>query len=109
VRIAPNNGVATTLSIGATTSYVFNGVIANGGGVLSLVIRTGGGVNDLYGHNTYTGGTTVNGYLRINKVDGVGTGPVTINSGGTLDCWNIDIANTITVNTGGNLVNCPNP
>jgi len=50
------------------------------------VNKLGTGTTTLSSPNTYTGGTTINaGMLRTTNTTALGTGPVTINAGGTLD------------------------
>lgn len=100
-------GGNATLSLGTTGDQTFAGVISNGAATLSINIKNNGGVNRFHGANTYTGGTTINGYLLINNANGAGTGTITINAGGTLDCSNQNIANVV-VKNGGNTFNCPN-
>jgi len=63
-------------------SIAFNQVMSG-----SLAVnKLGTGTTTLSSPNTYTGGTTINaGMLRTTNTTALGTGPVTINAGGTLD------------------------
>jgi autotransporter-associated beta strand protein len=87
------NSVVNPLSVTANNTaknYVIAGSGSiTGAGSLSLL---GGGTVTLAGTNTYSGGTTISaGQLNINNggnaTDGtaIGTGPLTINAGATLD------------------------
>src|SRR5262249_14822335 len=51
------------------------------------VVKTGAAIQILSGHNTYSGGTTINGgVLQLGVNDALSsTGPVTVNSGASLD------------------------
>ncbi|MDR2845330.1 MAG: autotransporter-associated beta strand repeat-containing protein, partial [Puniceicoccales bacterium] len=105
----------STLTVGANnTNGTFYGVISDGTGVVALA-KIGGGTQTLTGANTYTGGTTITGGIvsigtggtgsDTASVEALGTGAVTINSGGTLRLWiqnsrEFTIANDITVNGG---------
>jgi fibronectin-binding autotransporter adhesin len=100
-----NNG-PTTLHIGANgLSTTFDGVIRDGsGGAASLtsIVKTGAGKLTLTGASTYTGTTTVsNGILQVDGSLAATTNNVIVD-GGTLS-GNGAIANTVTVNAGGNL------
>ncbi|MDW8309461.1 MAG: autotransporter-associated beta strand repeat-containing protein [Verrucomicrobiales bacterium] len=68
-----------------------------------LVTKTGTGTVSLTGANTWTGGTTVNGgTLLVNNTggSGLGTGSVTVNSGGTIG-GNGSFTGSLTLNAGG--------
>ncbi len=80
LREAKHSG---TLTIGGdgTTPAAYTGIISGGTG--GALIKTGARTLTLSGGNTYSGGTTVNqGTLLVTNA--AGTGPVTVNSGGTL-------------------------
>jgi len=85
----------------------FNGAITNdqysGTGAVAAIRKVGTGIWTLTNANTYTGGTTINaGTLMVNNTtgSGLGTGAVTVNSGGTL-AGTGSVSGAITVNTGG--------
>ncbi len=82
--VSAGSGTAT-LSLGAAdANSTFPGVIANGGGTLSLA-KLGGGTIILTGANTYTGGTAISGgTLQIGNATATGalsaTGAITDNA-----------------------------
>ncbi|MFT3753265.1 MAG: autotransporter-associated beta strand repeat-containing protein [Paludibacter sp.] len=87
----------------------FNGMITNaqysGTGAVAAIKKVGTGVWTLTNANTYTGGTIINGgTIMVNNTtgSGLGTGAVTVNSGGTLAGTGI-VTGAITVNDGGML------
>jgi autotransporter-associated beta strand protein len=119
-QINQNSGNPVTFSapinLAATTS--FGGV---GGGSIAMtgVISGTGGVNkdspgtlQIYGltPNPYSGGTIVNagtlhlggfiGSSSINCINPVGTGPVTLNSGGTIEFEKVSTNNALIANGG---------
>jgi fibronectin-binding autotransporter adhesin len=71
---------------GVNTNGVFNGTISDGGAAATALVFNGPGSLTLTGNNTFSGGTIVNGgSLIINSAgNGTGSGPVSINPGGTL-------------------------
>jgi autotransporter-associated beta strand protein len=116
-------GVATsTLGAGGTAACTitweignrnanstFNGAITNaqytGTGAIAAISKVGTGIWTLTNANTYTGGTTINGgTILVNNTtgSGLGTGAVTVNTGGTL-AGNGIISGAVTVNDGGTL------
>jgi autotransporter-associated beta strand protein len=84
-----NFGNATSLNIGAdTASGVYRGVIANGSGGATTLVKSGAGVQVLTANNTYTGGVTINGGTlqsspQASAANPLGTGTVTINGPGS--------------------------
>ncbi|TAN37911.1 MAG: hypothetical protein EPN23_03770, partial [Verrucomicrobia bacterium] len=85
-----NSAIGNNLVFGATTTNNissitrFNGVISGAGGL----IKSGAAALMLTSNNTYSGGTIINGgtlYVGASGANGsLGTGDVTINSGGLL-------------------------
>jgi autotransporter-associated beta strand protein len=93
---APND--PTTLTI-ASGSAVQSGILSGSG----AVIKSGAGQVKLSAVNTYSGGTTINAgtlFLDVQQDAALGTGPVTLNSGGTLYLERINATNALTVNGG---------
>ena len=92
----------------------FNG--AAGYGAMNLVLTYGAATVTLSGANTYSGGTTVaNGALVATDIAALGTGPVTVKSGATLNFTSATIpegasyvklsnCGAITVENGGTLL-----
>ena len=77
-----------TLTVSQTGSTAFGGTLQNGAGVLSLVFSGGnGGLLNLSGVNTYSGGTHIMaGTLQLGSNTALNSaGALTINSGGLLD------------------------
>lgn len=106
---AGGTGVCTiTWEIGnRNANSTFNGMITNtqysGAGAVAAIKKMGTGIWTLTNANTYTGGTTINeGTIMVNNTtgSGLGTGAVTVNSGGTLAGTGI-VTGAITVNDGG--------
>ncbi len=104
----PNYG-AQTLMLGGSGTYSFNGLIrdhdtgggTNAGDVLALVMN-GTGTQTLTGVNNYSGGTTVNSgtLIATNNGNDLGTGGLTVASGGTFD-YNTTAAGKILTLGGG--------
>ena len=91
------------LQVGSVTATA--GTIgANLSGAATLTIGASAGTVTLSGNDSYSGGTIVNGGTLVDDTTGAGTGtgPVTVNSGGTLSGDGIISAAT-TVNSGGSL------
>jgi autotransporter-associated beta strand protein len=80
-----NSGATKTLTVGSdntTTSYY--GVITNN----IQLTKTGTGFTELWGANTYSGGTTIsNGLVLISNATGYGSGTVTVSAGGVAWLW----------------------
>ena len=109
--------ISAPVSLRAMTAFVgegggsvqMSGVVSGTGGV----IKDCPGTLQIYGvnPNTYSGGTIVSGgTLHLGAyidnfsphcVNPAGTGPVTLNSGGTIQFDNVNANNALTVNGGG--------
>jgi len=80
-----NAGATRTLTVGSdntTTSY--DGILTNN----IQLTKTGTGSTELWGANSYSGGTTIsNGRVLIDHTTGFGSGTVTINTGGIAWFW----------------------
>ncbi|MGN6370604.1 MAG: beta strand repeat-containing protein, partial [Phycisphaerae bacterium] len=79
-------GANATLTINNPANASFAGVLQDGtgGGALALA-KNGAGTQTLSGNNTFTGGTAINaGTLVAASLQALGTGNVTLNTGGTL-------------------------
>lgn len=75
------------------------------GGSAGGINKLGLGTMSLLKANTYSGGTTINaGTIIINNSSALGTGAITVNSGGTLNLNGFTISNTI-INNGGTIIN----
>ena len=84
------------------TNDSFSGVIQNSGGALALV-KTGIGSATLSGTNTYRGGTTINGGSLVpGNTNAIGTGTLTVNSGGIFypAAATMAFTNAVTLNGG---------
>ncbi len=110
----PTPEITMATNISASISSVLAGTTGlnkNGAGTLTL--------NNTTAANTFTGGTIINGGIVslgtggtaavTSRVDALGTGAVTVNSGATLRLWiKNDVANTIANNltvNGGTILN----
>ena len=103
VPVVLQNNVNVTTATGS--GLTISGAIGQSGGSQALTL-SGSGSLALSGSDSYSGGTTVNGgTLVVNNTagSGTGTGPVAINSGGTLT-GNGTISGATSVSSGGSLV-----
>ncbi|WP_344823160.1 beta strand repeat-containing protein [Rurimicrobium arvi] len=104
--LSANNSALHTVSFGSgNTSRTIDALIANGSGTVAL-IKEGTGTYRFRNSNSYSGGTTINGgTLESGVAAAFGSGPIVVNSGGTLDTRVTaglnSIANSVTVNPGG--------
>jgi autotransporter-associated beta strand protein len=110
LKIVNNSATASVLTLAGSVSpgNPFSGYISDGVGVISLV-KAGSNTQTLSGYGAYSGGATVNaGTLKVIPPSGLslssalGTGVVTVGGTGQLFVA-ADIANAITVNSGGRL------
>lgn len=105
-----DNGSATncTLTLGGTNStFSFYGIIRNGGSGKLNIVKNGTGTFNIGGGiaNSYSGTTTINGgVINCNKVNGLGTGDVTINNLLSTLSLGANIPNNITLNLGTILI-----
>jgi hypothetical protein len=99
---------STQLTVQVDSDPDYYGTITGKG---SLVVTTASsGTLDLFGANTYNGGTTVGApagdhtLLVASNATALGTGPVTLNSGGILGLDNgVTITNQVAVNNGASI------
>jgi autotransporter-associated beta strand protein len=95
-----NIALTATDTWNIVTSLTANNVISGGFGIN----KTGAGTLVLNGVNTYSGDTTITGFLLANNNSALGSGSVTLNSGAgnELQLGNgVNIANALTINGGG--------
>ncbi|HEV3271036.1 MAG TPA: autotransporter domain-containing protein [Candidatus Methylacidiphilales bacterium] len=92
----------TTLEVDNTDSATQSGVISQSGGSYGIT-KTGTGTLALTNANTYSGGTTISaGTLQAESNTALGTGAVTVSSGGSLQLnGGVNLANTITISGTG--------
>jgi fibronectin-binding autotransporter adhesin len=92
---------ATTLTINGSGNSAINGVISGSGNL----VTGGSGSVTLSGVNTYTGGTTIGGTVIATNSNPLGTGAVTVNSGGNFELENgvgtLPTTNTFALNGTG--------
>jgi len=90
---------AGTLTIGGTGSSSFAGAISGTG----TLVKSGAGQLALSGASSYSGGTSLqNGIITAGSNTALGTGTVTIASGGNLELQNnITLANNFSLNSSG--------
>jgi len=94
-----------TITIGATGTYTFSGIVSGSGSSL-VVASTAAGILNLSGANTFNGTITVNGgTLQSSGATSVSAASsITVNSGGTLRISANQTLTNITVNSGGTLL-----
>jgi autotransporter-associated beta strand protein len=92
--IAPASSAATTarvLTLGGSYTEQVNeiqGLIIDNNAAAISLIKIGASTWKLTGNNTYSGGTTINaGTLSISNNSALGSGAVTVNTGGTLQYY----------------------
>jgi len=119
------NGASFNVGVtGAGVDLMVTSVINNGGSPTANLVKSGAGIMQLAGVNTYLGSTTVtsgtllvSGSVATNTVtvqanatlggSGIINGPVTVQNGGTLTAGsaalvgNLSISNTLTLSAGG--------
>jgi autotransporter-associated beta strand protein len=101
-NIVNSEEVSTNFNLNASTNGTFtvSGIISSGVATAGFE-KLGAGTVVLTAANTYTGLTTVTeGRLLINNALALGTGPVTVNTGGTLDLTNVVLNKNLTLNGG---------
>lgn len=77
-----NVASGTALTISGASDATFTGLIAGAGGI----VKSGASNQTLSGANTFSGGTTVSGgTLTVTTATALGTGPVTVGTGATLN------------------------
>ena len=112
VNVMAGGGTIDTQTFSIVLGEALSSSVASPGGGITKI---GSGTLTLQGHSSYTGGTTVNGgtvVLAIGGGAGAIQGPLTINSGGTVNASSTDAigytagfaVTTLTVNTGGTFI-----
>lgn len=111
VELGSDLHVTTLLDKDPNTYILFNSMISGPG---ALILNSAGdpdvpksnfhdvhfGILQINGANTYSGGTFVNGgKIEVQKVTGLGTGPVTLNNYGRLTS-DSRMTNSLTINSG---------
>lgn len=117
-RLTLVDGKAATFLVGGTSNVNFNTSLGGSTATTASVVKDGTGtltLNNSFSAGTYSGGTTINGgTLSLGtggtgnytcSVDALGSGPVTINTGGRLRLWIQNtqthaFANNLTINGG---------
>ncbi len=78
-----NGSGKITINAAANTVNQYSGVISGAG---RAVVKTGAGLQEFYGANTYDGGTAINGgVLKVGSSGALGTGGVTVAAGASLE------------------------
>jgi autotransporter-associated beta strand protein len=96
--------VADVTSV-ASTDLTISGAIRDSDTVAGALVKTGAGTLYLSAASAYTGGTTVSaGSLVIGNVASLGTGAVTLSTGGLLDLAGLNPLNTV-IFAGGTVQN----
>jgi fibronectin-binding autotransporter adhesin len=102
--IVLNNGAALELNhYGSTTNITIDGPILDAGSGGSLLVN---GYATFNGANTYSGGTTLDHALAmVNGPQDLGTGPITIENGSTIDAYStFTLPNNINLGSSMSLV-----
>ncbi len=111
VTLALNVNRNIALGTGTNTIDVIAGGTVNTGALIEnapaqtgALVKTGAGLLDIFGANTYTGGTTVNGgTLNLGvSASPAGTGAITVNNNGTLNL-DASVTNALNLNNGSRL------
>ena len=94
---------AGTITLAASTALTVNdGTFAGSLAGSGSLIKATSGILTLNGANTFTGGTTINaGQITIVDVGSLGSGPVSVAVGATLNLGGLGITNVITRQTDG--------
>ena len=109
INVLPGGGTIDTQGFNVTVAETLT---AGTGGTDGGIVKIGSGTLTLQGHSSYVGGTTVNAgtvVLAAGGAAGTVEGPLTINSGGTVNTTTVDAigfttgvaVTTLTVNSGG--------
>ncbi len=89
-----NLGTNSVLSMRVDGAETYHGTITGSGSIVS-VVTSGTGVLDLYGANTYSGGTTLGNSVLViaDNASALGTGSVSLNGGGA----SLGVASGVTI------------
>jgi fibronectin-binding autotransporter adhesin len=84
---------------GGGAAVIVNSEIKDNGTGAVSVLKSGQGILQLSGANTYSGGTVVTGRSRIytNSSTGLGSGPVTVHAGAVVQILSTSVANSLTI------------
>ncbi|MFA5972500.1 MAG: T9SS type A sorting domain-containing protein [Lentimicrobiaceae bacterium] len=101
-NVSLSSSVTRTITLGATGTYTFSGIISGSGSSLTIA-ATAAGTLSLLGANTYDGNTTISGgTLQLNRTGGT-TLPITNNAiinGGTLKVSSNQTLNNVDLTLG---------